>query len=452
MPSLDEFKLKIQEILNVKKYGSQPLNQAVPAQNATGPEVNQSLQVGPTNQGNNNTPGVCLFQEEGEEDPDAAELDQIDQELNAEEGGEDPNATEPPQEQPEETPDQPEEAPQDNQEAPPAAPAPHQNDNQKVQEMFKDTGQPEVDYSLSNENNLRLYKFKFTYAGINVDDLMKSDEEKKGGLTRKELESRLSPEQLHYYNDKWQKLRDKFPQIAQREKNVIIHNANIMLLVNDKNGEEIPLPEAKRIEAYKKIFAMMDKKFGDKWQDLPEALNFLKNIKINFSKEKPVRNNLMSIKVIQEKDSINGGSLIPFNKIYIEVPQSVQNFIRVNQETEIYNNSSIYQALSSDFKEADRTVGTMDAIIKGKPTEDEANKEGGEGGGDEGGDSGGGGGGGMGDLGGGGGDMGGGETPDLLDLGPEGEAGADTGDTGDTGDTSGGEEKTDTGEETDTAL
>jgi len=386
--------------------------------------------------------GGVLFQEEGEEDPDAAALDALDQETSAEGGDAAPETTDAPEEAGNDTggedpaAEDPAEdpAPEEPAAETPEEPAqPPQSDSQKVQEMFKDTGVPEVDYSLSNENNVRLYKFKFTYAGIDVNELMKSDDEKKSGLTRKELESRLSPEQLHYYHSKWKSLREKYQQIPEREKNVCVHNANIMLLINDQEGEEIPLPEHKQVEAYKKINVMMDKKFGPDWQDLPEALNFLKNIKINFSNKTPVRTNLLSVKVLEEKDKITGKSLIPFNKIYVEVPTSVQNFIRVNQESQIYNDSSIFQALASDYKEADRTVGTMDVIIKGSPAE-EAAPEGGDSGGGE--SDGGGGGGGMGDL---GGDMGGGDVS-MPDTGEE------TADTGDTGDTGGAEDTGDTGD------
>jgi hypothetical protein len=408
MAELDEFKTKLRELMNLKK------------------------ELAPGTGG----AGVVLFQEEGEEnkDQDMADLEKLDQELSADES----NPEDAPEENQDNTDTEPSDETSDTTEEPQtepeqAPPQNNQNDNQKVQEMFKDTGSPEVDYSLSNENNVRLYKFKFTYAGINVDELMQNDQEKKSGLSRKELESRLSPEQLHYYNEKWKKLREKFPQIPQREKNVAIHNANIMLLINDKDGQEIPLPEEKKLEAYKKINKMMETKFGAEWQDLPEALNFLKNIKINFSNDRPVRHNLLSVKVLQEKDKIKDIPLIPFNKIYVEVPSSVQGFLRISQDSGIYNGSSIYQALSSDFKEADRTLGTMDAIIRGTPEETDEQDTGNE---DTGGDTGGDGGG-M-DLGGGSGDLG-----DMGgDLGGDGDTTDTTGDTGDTGE--------DTGDETDT--
>jgi hypothetical protein len=389
--------------------------------------------------------GGCLFQEEGEEDPDAAALDALDKETTDDGTDVTPDAADAPEEAGNDAGEEPaseEPSPEETETSPEEQPAPqnNQSDSQKVQEMFKDTGVPEVDYSLSNENNVRLYKFKFTYAGIDVNELMKSDDEKKSGLTRKELESRLSPEHLHYYTSKWKSLREKYQQIPEREKNICIHNANIMLLINNQDGEEIPLPNHKQVEAYKKINVMMDKKFGPEWQDLPEALNFLKNIKINFSNKTPVRTNLLSVKVLEEKDKITGKSLIPFNKIYVDVPTSVQNFIRVNQESQIYNDSSIFQALASDYKEADRTVGTMDVIIKGAPAEEEAPESGGDSGG---GDSGGGGGG-MGDL---GGDIGGGGDVSMPDTGEE---------TADTDDTSGAEDTGDTGdsgsEKTDSVL
>jgi hypothetical protein len=415
MSEIEEFKKRLQEILK--------------------PKTELAPQTG--------AHGVVMMQEEG--DDIDAQLDQLDKETKADGDTENTDSTEGDQdtqdtqdtENQEDTntgdQEEPQQEPENNQPEQPQ----NKNDQQKVQEMFKDTGAPDVDYSLGNENNVRLYKFKFTYAGVDVNDLMKNDEEKRIGLTRKELESRLSPEQLHYYKDKWKTLREKFPQIPQREKNVAIHNANIMLSINNKEGEEIPLPEDKRLQAYKKINAMLEKKFGTEWQDLPEALNFLKNIKINFSDERPVKNNLLSVKVLAEKDGVTDKPLIPFNKIYVETPASVQGFLRMSQESDLYNGSSIYQSLSSDFKESDRTKGTMDAIIKGDAEEQEetSNTDGESS--DDG--SGGGGGGGM------GGDTGGDEgTPDLLDLGGEdtGDAGGDTG--GDTGEDTGGDTTDDT--------
>lgn len=274
-----------------------------------------------------------------------------------------------------EQPDQPEEAPPaDTTQNPVPAPVPtinqNQNDAQKLKQMFTDSGDLVYDYSLTNEFNQRLFKFKFTYAGIDINQLMTSNDERAVGALKSELENRLSPEQRFYYVQKWKSLRKKYPDIEKREKNIIIHNSNIMMMVNDELGEEIPLPENKKKEAYEKIDKLLIQKFGDEWLDSEEALNFLKNIKINFSNEKPVRTNLLSIRVMEEKDNITNSDLIPFNKIYIDIPSSIRNFLKSNETNEFYNNSSIFQNLISDFRNYSKVSGNNDIVIRGTPIQE----------------------------------------------------------------------------------
>jgi hypothetical protein len=370
--------------------------------------------------------GQILFNEEEPEEA-APEIPPPDQpEEQAPEQPADTGSTEQPQqpEQPEQ-PEQPAEAPPaDGAQNPAPAPAPtinqNQNDAQKLKQMFTDSGDLVYDYSLTNEFNQRLFKFKFTYAGIDVNQLMTSNDERTVGALKSELENRLSPEQRFYYVTKWKSLRKKYPEIEKREKNIIIHNTNIMMMVNDDFGEEIPLPEEKKKEAYEKIDKLLIQKFGEEWLDSQEALDFLKNIKINFSNDKPVRTNLLSISIMDQKDKVTNSDLVPFNKIYIDIPVSIRNFLKSNETNEFYNSSSIFQNLISDFRNYSKISGNMDSIIKGTPTQEPTEQDPNATGDASGGDSGGMGGGmGGGDIGGStdmGGDM---TSPDETDVGDE---------------------------------
>ena len=238
------------------------------------------------------------------------------------------------------------------------------DDATKVKEMFTDTGDVHEDYSLSNENNKRLSKFRFTYAGLNIDDLM-TNEEKTLGVSADELYARLSPDQQEECLRKWKKLRNKFPEIEKREKKILIHNANIMIYKNNEEGRQIELPENLRKKAYEKI----------------EAL--LTTIKINFDDENPVKPNFLSI---DNFNDISKAGKISFNKMFVESPSSIKTFLRNNKENEYFNRSPIFQSLISDYREKDTSTGTLAPILYGTqpPTEVPEESAAEEGAGDEG--------------------------------------------------------------------
>lgn len=288
------------------------------------------------------------------------------------------------------------------------------SDTDKVEEMFTDTGDPYEDYSLSNENNQRLAKFRFTYAGINVDDLM-TNTEREAGVSASELYNRLSPDQQEQSLRKWKKLRNKFPEIAIRERMLIIHNSNIMLSKNNEEGLEELLPEKLRKKAYEKIDAMMVKRYGEEWQDDEKAIDFITSIKINFDEENPVKPNLLSLESFV---SIVEANKMAFNKMYVETPSSVKTFLRNNQENDFFNRSPIFQSLISDYREHDVSTGTLTPVIKGTPPEPDPEEMDTEGEGDAGADAGGAGGAGGGtdvdvDV-----DT---DGEDALDIGPGGD-------------------------------
>lgn len=89
-----------------------------------------------------------------------------------------------------------------------------QSDQQKVQELYTDVGDPKVDYSLTSDSNVRLARFKFKYSGIDPITLM-SDDDINVGVRVDELESRLTPDQYLLYKQKNHELRIEFPAIAR---------------------------------------------------------------------------------------------------------------------------------------------------------------------------------------------------------------------------------------------
>lgn len=222
----------------------------------------------------------------------------------------------------------------------------YSSDEEKVNSMFKDIGDPEVDYSLTNENNIRLYTFKFKNAGIDPFTLM-TEVEKVQGVRADEIEGRLTPDQLEIYKEKNKDLRNTYDLIKVREKNIIVYNSNVSFFINDEKGvpEQITKP-VDIDQAIKKVIVYMDRNFGDDWADNKDAIEFLQNIKINFSEQNKIRPNLISVDFFVDGDD---NSLIPFNKMYSEIPSIVDKFIKQNQDNDDYKTSSIFRTFVDDF-------------------------------------------------------------------------------------------------------
>jgi hypothetical protein len=331
--------------------------------------------------------------EEAEADPDSTadddediDLSDIEDTEDAEEGTEDAEGD---VEEPEETPEGEDEILSD----------PNLSDEDKVKKMFTDTGDIHEDYSLSNDYNRRLAKFKFTYGGVNVDELM-TNIERTEGVTSDELMSRLSPDQKENVDRKWKTLRNKFEQIATRERYILIHNANIIMKKNDEEGIPRDLEDNLKKKAYEKVDAMMKKRYGEEWVDEDKAIDFLKSIKINFSEENAVKPNLIDLR---DFISMVSEQQIAFNTMYVDTPSSINSFIRNNRDNEFYNRSPIFQSLISDYRDNDTSTGTLYPVITGTSPEVVEGEEGAVG--DEGEEGAGGAGGGAGGLGGGGADV-----------------------------------------------
>jgi len=267
-----------------------------------------------------------------------------------------------------------------------------QSDQAKIQELFTDSGDPKVDYALTSDANIRLARFKFKYAGIDPMSLM-SDDEKRVGVRADELESRLTPDQYQLYMQKNKELRKEFPQIAERERRVIIYNSNIPIFYNDENGVPRVISHKKDLaSAIEKIEKFMNKSFGEDWVDNKKAIKFLLGVKINFSEEKKIRPNLIPISYFQPQGE---RGVIAFNKLYADIPPSIDKFIKDNIKSQEYKKSPLFRTFINDYTgkqgEGSSRISVYPVITDIEAAfEDEAGADGdvGDEGGDEGGDAG----------------------------------------------------------------
>jgi hypothetical protein len=271
------------------------------------------------------------------------------------------------------------------------------SDQEKIRQLFSDIGDPKVDYSLTSEPNVRLARFKFKYAGIDPITLM-TDDEKKIGVRSDKLESRLTPDQYQLYLQKNKELRQEFPQIASRERKIIIYNSNVPMFYKDENGVNRNISHKKDMSnAIDKIEKFMNKSFGEDWVDNKKSINFLQNIKINFSEEKRIRPNLIPISYFQP-DGKKG--IIAFNKLYAPLPSSIDKFINDNIDSQENKKSPLFRTFINDYSEGGEgssrisvycVVNDPNFTEESAPTDDggggdDSGNEESSGGGDEGGD------------------------------------------------------------------
>lgn len=247
------------------------------------------------------------------------------------------------------------------------APAPVQSDQQKIESMFIDSGDMDIDYSLSSDSNTRLARFKFTNASIDVS-LLLSDIEKTAGVRTDELENRLSPAQRALYRNKNIELRKKYPEIDAREKNLIIYNSNVPFVHKDFSGKEAPISDEKVQEAYKKINKFMMKKYGRYWQDRHEAVDFITSIRVNFSEKESIRPNLSYVSDIFPDPESTVMKTIYFDEINIKIPKFVEELLKNNTDNEKFKKSSVFRSLVSSYLPGPTKANSVYAIIK--PQED----------------------------------------------------------------------------------
>ena len=240
-----------------------------------------------------------------------------------------------------------------------------QTDEEKVNSMFTDTGNIDYDYSLSNENNVRLAKFKFKKANVDYSSML-TENEKETGVPADEIELRMSPEQKMVYKKSNNELRKKYPKIDAREKNIIIYNSNVPFVKRDVAGNEVALEDNEIQDAYKKINQYMIKKFGQYWQDKHPAIDFINSIKVNFSSKKSIRPNLSYAKdLFPESEDVIG---LPFDTVTIKIPSDVDEFLRNNLDNEKFKKSSVFRTLAAGYLDINTKSNGVYAII----TPDEA--------------------------------------------------------------------------------
>jgi len=225
------------------------------------------------------------------------------------------------------------------------------DDNSKVSSMFNDIGKPETDYGFTNPNNIRLAKFRFKKAGIAIETLM-TDVENKLGLTSDKLIFRLTPEQYDSYKEKGRDLRTKFEPLGKREKNMIIFNSRIPIYYLDKNTGKVQKVDDSNPNmmknAFNKIDEFMIKRFGEHWVDDMNAVDFLQGIKVNFTEKESITPNMITTKFFEGEEE----KLIPFNKLYVKMPKSVEDFVKENKDNQNFLRSSVYRAIASGYLES----------------------------------------------------------------------------------------------------
>ena len=314
--------------------------------------------------------------QEMESSPDAATPDQSTEETPADASTDAPAEETPAEEPADDAPAEPADAAPSE---PPAPPEPEETPEQKVTKMFSDTGDVDEDYSLSNENNIRLEKFKFTNAGIDLKKLIPEDDQK-SGISTKDVANLLTPSQRDMLKDKNRELRKQYPLMDKREKNLIIHNSNVPIF-NTVQGHDIEISSDMKKQAYDKINAYLETNFAKNWQDKSKAINFLRTIKINFSDAPAIRANLIDMGSMMSEEGEN--YKIPLDKINVLVPVTIQDFIKKNKEDPTFAKSNIFRTLTSAYNQESGTKGQIYIIFNSEnlgegeeaPTEGEAPPE-----------------------------------------------------------------------------
>jgi hypothetical protein len=264
------------------------------------------------------------------------------------------------------TEDAPEDAPIDT-----TPPEPQETPEQKITKMFADTGDVDADYGLNNENNIRLEKFKFTNAGIDLKTLIPEDD-LKTGISSKEVVNLLTPSQRDLFKTKNKELRKTYPLIDTREKNIIIHNSNVPISSN-QNGVNVEISSDMKRQAYSKINAYLEANFSKSWQDKSKAIDFLRTIKVNFSETPAIRANLIDLGSMISEEGEN--YKIPLDKVNVLIPSTVHDFIKLNKEDPIFSKSNIFRTFTSVFNQEAGTTGQV-CIIFNSENIQEAGEEG----------------------------------------------------------------------------
>ena len=239
------------------------------------------------------------------------------------------------------------------------------SDLQKVNQLFNDTGNPEIDYGLTSESNVRMAKFKFKNAGIDPLGMMDESEHTRG-IRVDELEARLTPDQYELYREKWKEVRRGFKKISEREQRVVIYNSNIPFFYNDESGTTKQITHKSDTNtAINNLNKYMVRNFTEDWVDNKKAIKFLQGIRINFSEDPKIRPNLISARFFEEYEDRD---VVPFNKLHADVPESVRKFLTDNIEMDEFKKSSVFRTLSNDYvgENSGSSRTSVYTVIKGE--------------------------------------------------------------------------------------
>lgn len=242
---------------------------------------------------------------------------------------------------------------------PPEPITPIETPEQKIERLYTDTGDVDVDYANTNENNIRLSKFKFDNAGIVLDKVL-SEDDLKGGISIRDIENRLTPEQTDLYRAKNKELRRKYPLIDKREKMCLIYNAHVPMTKRDEKYNSIKIDSDQRKQAFEKLNVYMEKHFSINWQDKSKYINFLKTIKVDFSDKPAIRSNLINTNIFINEDS---NDIIPLDKVYVDIPKSIQELLLDNSDDVNFVKSNIFRTLNSSFNQEIASSSSMYVII-----------------------------------------------------------------------------------------
>lgn len=249
-----------------------------------------------------------------------------------------------------------------------------ETDDGKIQTMFTDTGVPQSDYALTNPNNIRFAKFRFKKAGIDINQMM-NEVEQKTGLTSDKLIFRLTPDQYESYKDKGKELRSKYDLIEKREKNVVMFNSKIPIYnLNKETGKMEKIDDGNPNllkNAFSKIDEFLVKRFGDNWVDDMNAIDFVQSIKVNFADKESISPNMLTVKFFESDEE----KLIPFNKLYVKIPKSVEDFVRENKDNQNYLRSAVYRTLAAGYLDGSTDSNGVFPIVKNDDASGAANQE-----------------------------------------------------------------------------
>ena len=248
------------------------------------------------------------------------------------------------------------------------------SDDEKMRQLFTETGDPEFDYGITSEANVRLATFKFKNSGIDPVSMM-DEQEQNDGVRSDELEARFTPDQYDLYRSKWKEVRKSFPKIAEREQKVIIYNSNVPFFYNDESGATQPVTHKRDMNtAIEKLNKYLIRNFTEDWADNKKAVKFLQGIRINFSEDPKVRPNLISAKFFEEYED---RELVPFNKLHADIPESVSQFLKDNSEMDVFKKSSVFRTLANDYvgENSGSSRTSVYPVIKGKKMAEESDSE-----------------------------------------------------------------------------